>query len=162
MTTFNEELARALGYEELRVTQSLIVVKAAVVGSNVVLRQDGWANFTEPASCTTFWYALEDSTVQDVCLSIAPGSHRLQPITQRYRKDESGKPEFVNLERPVVAQVKHASETTLPSILENGEYEYKRLEVTGGTLILMHGNLMHTSEANRSQHHIANFLFSSG
>ncbi|KAI4638667.1 hypothetical protein J4E93_009968 [Alternaria ventricosa] len=33
---------------------------------------------------------------------------------------------------------------------EEGNLVYKQLEVKAGTLILMHGNLMHTSEANES------------
>ncbi len=41
-------------------------------------------------------------------------------------------------------------ESTLPEKSADGTYAYKNIEVKAGTLVLMHGNLMYTSEANRS------------
>lgn len=30
-----------------------------------------------------FWYALEDATLENGCLSFLPGSHKYAPVTQR-------------------------------------------------------------------------------
>ncbi|KAI9154689.1 Phytanoyl-CoA dioxygenase [Paramyrothecium foliicola] len=150
MTSFHEELAKSMGYEDPRIIQSQIIVKAARVGPAIVPHQDGCTGFTDPASCTTFWYALEDCTIENGCLAVAPGSHRVQPITRRCRKDEFGRPGFVDLEKPVFAQVENVSEATLPRLTDDGKLQFKKLEVKAGTLILMHSNLMHTSEPNRS------------
>ncbi|KAF7863801.1 hypothetical protein EAF04_006766 [Stromatinia cepivora] len=149
LSPFHSTLAKSLGYKDPRIIQSLIIVKAAEVGARVVPHQDGCSGFTNPSSCTTFWYALEDCSIENGCLAVAPGSHRVQPITRRC-KNVNGKPEFVDLERPVYAEIEGVDDSTLPRKNENGEFEYKKLEVEAGTLILMHGNLMHTSEANRS------------
>ncbi|TGO59963.1 hypothetical protein BOTNAR_0153g00170 [Botryotinia narcissicola] len=150
ISPFHSTLARSLGYKDPRIYQSLIIVKAAEVGARVVPHQDGCSGFTNPSSCTTFWYALEDCSTENGCLAVAPGSHRVQPITRRCRTNENGQPEFVDLEKPLYAEIEGVDDSTLPKKNEKGEFEYKKLEVKAGTLILMHGNLMHKSEANHS------------
>ncbi|ESZ96964.1 hypothetical protein SBOR_2646 [Sclerotinia borealis F-4128] len=150
LTPFHSTLAKSLGYKDPRIIQSLIIVKAAEIGARVIPHQDGCSGFTNPSSCTTFWYALEDCTVENGCLAVAPGSHRTQPITRRCRGDASGRPEFVDLEEPVFAEIEGVSDMSLPRRNEAGELEYRKLEVQAGTLVLMHGNLMHTSDANGS------------
>ncbi|RAL68259.1 hypothetical protein DID88_008959 [Monilinia fructigena] len=150
LTPLHTELAKSLGYKDLRIIQSLIIVKAAEVGTRVIPHQDGCSGFTDPSSCTTFWYALEDCTTENGCLAVAPGSHRTQPITQRCRMDKDGRPEFYSLDRPVFAEIGGVSDTAPLGKNENGELQYKKLEVKAGSLVLMHGNLMHTSEANHS------------
>ncbi|KAI9648096.1 hypothetical protein NHQ30_002725 [Ciborinia camelliae] len=147
---FHSALAKSLGYKDPRIIQSLIIVKAAEVGARVIPHQDGCSGFTDPSSCTTFWYALEDCTTENGCLAVAPGSHRVQPITRRCRADAKGRPEFADLDTPVFARIENVSDTSLPRKNENGGFGYKKLEVKAGTLVLMHGNLMHTSEANYS------------
>ncbi|KAK6613488.1 phytanoyl- dioxygenase family protein [Botrytis cinerea] len=122
----------------------------AEVGARVVAHQDGCSGFTNPSSCTTFWYALEDCSTENGCLAVAPGSHRVQPITRRCIKNATGQPVFTDLEEPIYANIEGVDDSTLPKKNEKGEFEYKKLEVKAGTLILMHGNLMHRSEANKS------------
>ncbi|KAM0139599.1 hypothetical protein ACHAO1_002973 [Botrytis cinerea] len=150
LSPFHSTLAKSLGYKEPRIYQSLIIVKAAEVGARVVAHQDGCSGFTNPSSCTTFWYALEDCSTENGCLAVAPGSHRVQPITRRCIKNATGQPVFTDLEEPIYANIEGVDDSTLPNKNEKGEFEYKKLEVKAGTLILMHGNLMHRSEANKS------------
>ncbi|KAM0312690.1 hypothetical protein ACHAO8_006096 [Botrytis cinerea] len=150
LSPFHSTLAKSLGYKEPRIYQSLIIVKAAEVGARVVAHQDGCSGFTNPSSCTTFWYALEDCSTENGCLAVAPGSHRVQPITRRCIKNATGQPVFTDLEEPIYANIEGVDDSTLPKKNEKGEFEYKKLEVKAGTLILMHGNLMHRSEANKS------------
>ncbi|THV44969.1 hypothetical protein BGAL_0549g00020 [Botrytis galanthina] len=150
LSPFHSTLARSLGYKDPCIYQSLIIVKAAEVGARVIPHQDGCSGFTNPSSCTTFWYALEDCSTENGCLAVAPGSHRVEPITRRCVTNGNGQPVFTDLEKPVYADIKGVDDSTLPKKNEKGEFEYKKLEVKAGTLILMHGNLMHKSEANRS------------
>lgn len=152
MSQTHVDVAKALGCTDPRVIQSLVIVKAAHVGAKVVPHQDGCSGFTDPPSCTTFWYALEDATTKNGCLAVAPGSHRSRPLTRRCRRDKNGLPEFVNLEQPVHANVDGVSaEAEVPQKSREGALIYKQLEVKAGTLILMHSNLVHTSEANMSE-----------
>ncbi|TGO83900.1 hypothetical protein BPOR_0577g00020 [Botrytis porri] len=151
LSPFHSTLAQSLGYQDPRIYQSLIIVKAAEVGARVIPHQDGCSGFTNPSSCTTFWYALEDCSTENGCLAVAPGSHRTQPITRRCITNGNGQPVFTDLENPVYAQIEGVDDSTLPKKNEKGEFEYKKLEVKAGTLILMHGNLMHKSEANQSR-----------
>ncbi|KAF7939028.1 uncharacterized protein EAE98_001364 [Botrytis deweyae] len=150
LSPFHSTLARSLGYKDPCIYQSLIIVKAAEVGARVIPHQDGCSGFTNPSSCTTFWYALEDCSTENGCLAVAPGSHRVEPITRRCITNGNGQPVFTDLEKPVYADIEGVDDSTLPKKNEKGEFEYKKLEVKAGTLILMHGNLMHKSEANRS------------
>ncbi|KAF5871943.1 putative phytanoyl- dioxygenase family protein [Botrytis fragariae] len=150
LSPFHSTLAKSLGYKDPRIYQSLIIVKAAEVGARVIPHQDGCSGFTNPSSCTTFWYALEDCSTENGCLAVAPGSHRVQPITRRCITNGNGQPEFTDLEKPVYAHIEGVDDSTLPKKNEKGEFEYKKLEVKAGTLVLMHGNLMHKSEANQS------------
>lgn len=68
-------------------------------------------------------------------------------------------PEFVDLETPVFAKAEGVLDTSLPRRNEAGELEYRKLEVQAGSLVLMHGNLMHTSEANCSSKNRVAFNF---
>lgn len=150
MSAQHTEIAASLGYVDPRVVQSLVIIKAEHVGAQVEPHQDGCTSFTDPPSCATFWYALEDANSENGCLAVAPGSHRVMPITGRCRREENGMPKFEPQE-PIFADVHGVSaDAPLPERDEEGELVYKQLEVKAGSLVLMHGNLMHTSAANRS------------
>ena len=151
MSQTHADMAEALGYTDPRMVQSLIIVKAAQVGAKVVPHQDGCSGFTDPPSCTKFWYALEDATIDNGCLAVAPGTHITRPLTQRCRVGKNGLPGFADLAKLVYASVEGLSaNAAAPEKDAEGNFVYKQLEVKAGTLILMHGNLMHTSEANES------------
>jgi phytanoyl-CoA hydroxylase len=160
MSAQHTEIARSLGYTDPRVVQSLVIVKAAHVGAKVVPHQDGCTSFTDPPSCTTFWYALEDADANNGCLAVAPGSHRVTPIPRRCRKDVNGMPEFEMLEKPIQAVISAVSDDApAPLRDESGEFVFKKLEVKAGSLVLMHGNLLHTSAANHSDQSRVAFNF---
>ncbi|KAF9691649.1 hypothetical protein EKO04_010520 [Ascochyta lentis] len=151
MSTQHADVAKSLGYTDPRVVQSLVIVKAAQVGGKVVPHQDGCTSFTDPPSCTTFWYALEDANVENGCLAVSPRSHIVTPIMRRFRQDDNGMPQFEALEDAVFADISNTSaHVPAPERDEEGGLVFKELEVKAGTLVLMHGNLMHTSAANTS------------
>lgn len=53
------------------------------VGGAVPPHQDSTFLYTNTPSAVGFWYALEDATLENGCLSFLPGSHRWAPIDKR-------------------------------------------------------------------------------
>ena len=147
--TTRSELTRSilssLGYTDPRITQGQLIAKLAHVGGEVVPHQDGSVSFTDPASAITFWYALEDTTIENGCLMVVPGSHNTTPLRQRLVRGEKGLPRFVNLDTPVWRK------GTMQGVKEVHVEEYKALEVKRGTLIVFDGCLVHKSAANESE-----------
>ena len=123
----------------------------------VVPHQDGWVSFTDPTTCITFWYALEDTTVDNGCLLVAAGSHLKEGIKTRATIHPDGRPEEQLLAKPVFPK-EVDPETALRS--PRCDHTYTPLEVKAGTLILMHGNLVHKSEPNRTKQTRMAFVFS--
>ncbi|KAL8977582.1 MAG: hypothetical protein Q9205_006645 [Flavoplaca limonia] len=147
-SAFHRSIATSLDYTTPLTTQSQLITKPAHVGGRINPHQDGCSSFTNPPSALTFWYALEDASLENGCLSVAPGSHLTEPLKERLAKGtEGGRPEFIQLRKPVWA-TSSAHGGRGPH--QRREYEYLPLEVKKGTLILCHGNLMHASGANRS------------
>jgi phytanoyl-CoA hydroxylase len=123
----------------------MIICKQPEIGGAVPPHQDSTFLYTNPPSAVGFWYALEDATAENGCLSFLPGSHKSAAIEKRFvrKKDVSGT-EFID-----------TTGAKFPSGKEYGsdevEREYKLGEVKAGTLVLIHGNLLHKSEKNLSQ-----------
>ncbi|KAL8906254.1 MAG: hypothetical protein Q9171_006341 [Xanthocarpia ochracea] len=146
-------------YTDPRITQSQLIAKLAGIGSHLVPHQDGCASFTDPPSAVTFWYALEDATMKNGCLCVAPGSHLTTPLRQRLIKLDDGMPRFVDLETPLWAPGADG-DTANGDVSGPQDDEYKALEVKKGSLILFHGNLMHKSGANKSEKNRMAYTFS--
>ncbi|KAL8794976.1 MAG: hypothetical protein Q9195_002558 [Heterodermia aff. obscurata] len=145
-SAFHRSIVESLGYGDARITQSQIIAKLAGIGGQIVPHQDGCVSFTNPPSGLTFWYALEDATLENGCLYVAPGSHLTTPLTQRLVAGDDGIPVFKDLPEPLWAkEAQNSGDET-----RNLPYEYQALEVTKGSLVLFHGNLMHKSAANKS------------
>lgn len=134
-------IAQSLGCGKPLVTQSQLIAKLAGVGGSIVPHQDGCLSFTSPASGLTFWYALENATIENGCLYVAPGSHLTEPLRQRLIKGDHGVPKFEELKVPLWAR------EVADKSIKGGRiaYEYEPREVKRGGLVVFHGNLMHTS-----------------
>lgn len=64
-------------------------------------RQDSTFLYTNPPSAVGFWYALEDATLENGCLSFLPGSHKYAPVSQRLvRKANDAGTEMVDNDGP--------------------------------------------------------------
>ena len=142
----NARIARALGFRDPRVLQSMIICKQPEIGGRVPPHQDSVFLYTNPPSAVGFWYALEDCTVDNGCLSFAPGSHKRAPIRDRFVRSSDGR------------GTTFAPNTTSEwpeNIEQNGgvldEEVYELGEVKAGTLVLIHGNILHKSEQNTSK-----------
>jgi phytanoyl-CoA hydroxylase len=127
----------SLGYLEPGVIQSMYIFKPPRIGGEVVCHQDSTFLYTEPESCTGFWFALEDATLDNGCMHFIPGAHTM-PLKQRnYRRDDGT---FV---------IETIDDTPWP--------EDRKLpaEAKQGTLVIFDGRMRHLSGPNlsaRSRH----------
>ena len=59
--------------------------------------QDSVFLYTDPPSAVGFWFALEDCTTTNGCLSFVPRSHKTSPITKRLVRMEEGGTGFISI-----------------------------------------------------------------
>ena len=125
-------LAECLGYQDPGIIQSMYIFKPPRIGGEVICHQDSTFIYTEPESCTGFWFALEDATIDNGCMHFIPGAHKM-PLKQRNFRQANGK--FV---------IETIDETPWP--------EERKLpaEARAGTLVIFDGRMPHLSGANLS------------
>lgn len=140
-------VARQLGFRDPRVLQSMAILKQPGIGGAVPAHQDSTFLYTDPPSAVGFWYALEDATRENGCLSFLPGSHLWKGVERRLVRREGGGTEMVGNEGGRFPR--GGGGGVVP---EGGEEDggYVMGEVERGTLVLIHGNLLHKSERNTS------------
>lgn len=148
-------VARSLGFRDPRCLQSMVICKQPEIGGAVPPHQDSTFLYTDPPSAVGFWYALEDATLENGCLSFLPGSHRWAPVEKRLVRREGGEngTGMVNNNGP---RFPKGDEYNGGSLGKGGNGdddggEYVPGEVKAGDLVLIHGNLLHKSERNTSQ-----------
>ncbi|KAF5021181.1 hypothetical protein F66182_6770 [Fusarium sp. NRRL 66182] len=140
-------VARSLGFKDPRCLQSMIICKQPEIGGRVPPHQDSTFLYTNPPSAVGFWYALEDATLENGCLSFLPGSHRWAPIEERLVR----KPGKVGTEMAENDGPRFPTGDGYGQDAPDGEHNYVPGEVKAGDLVLIHGNLLHKSEKNTSQ-----------
>ncbi|KAG4908919.1 hypothetical protein AAZX31_20G016100 [Glycine max] len=123
-------LMRSLGYKRPAVMQSMYIFKQPGIGGEVVPHQDNSFLYTEPQTCTGLWLALEDANILNGCLWTIPGSHK-NGLVRRFLRDEDG----VKFDRPS------------PSY---DQKDFVPIEVKAGSLVVIHGDLIHQSFENQS------------
>lgn len=144
-------VARSLALRAPRVLQSMVICKQPRIGGEVRPHQDSTFLYTDPPSAVGFWLALEDATAANGCLSFAPGSHRREPVRRRLVRARPGEPAGEGTEFVENAGGRFPRGAEAAQEAEKGrEWEYVMGEVEAGTLVLIHGNLLHRSEANLS------------
>ncbi|MCW5660938.1 MAG: phytanoyl-CoA dioxygenase family protein [Burkholderiaceae bacterium] len=126
------ELAADLGLPQTQLWQSMFIFKQPGIGGEVHWHQDATFLHSEPMTVTGFWVALEDATVDNGCLWVAPGAHR-GPLRRRFVR---------------------AGDAVRTVTLDDTPWpqgaDAVPLEVAAGTLVCFHGLLPHYSAANRS------------
>lgn len=145
-------VARSLGFRDPRCLQSMVICKQPEIGGAVPPHQDSTFLYTDRPSAVGFWYALEDATLANGCLSFLPGSHRWAPVEQRLVRRAAGRKgtEMVDNDGPRFPSEDEYSAAGAPA---GGPTEdmYVPGEVEAGDLVLIHGNLLHKSERNTSE-----------
>jgi len=125
------ELARDLGQQQPSLYQTMVIFKQPRIGGEVVWHQDASFFYTEPSSVLTYWFALEDATLENGCLWLDPGGQK-GPLRERYYRRGD--------ELTMVA----LDDTPWPT--DTGT----AMPVKAGDLLIFHGHLPHYSAANRS------------
>ena len=127
-----KELANELELHDYLIIQSMMIFKHARIGGVVDIHQDATFLYTEPTSCTGFWFALEDATKENGCLWAKPGGHQTS-LRSRFQRKAGGGTEMIFLDKEPFS-----IEGMIP------------LEVKKGTCIVLDGLLPHYSLPNTS------------
>jgi phytanoyl-CoA hydroxylase len=126
------ELAGDLDLIDPKVWQAQYIFKQPGIGGEVRWHQDATFFDSTPISVTTFWFALEDATVDNGCLWAEPGGHR-GPLRERFVRTGD------------VISMEKLDTTPWPD-----DSVAVPLPAKAGTLICFHGLLPHYSAPNRS------------
>ncbi|GME83268.1 unnamed protein product [Ambrosiozyma monospora] len=149
--TVNDEIktiAKQLGFKDPRAVQSMVIVKQPEIGGVVPSHTDAEFLYTNPVSCKGFWFALQDCTLTNGCLSYYPGSHKKYPLTKRFVKDvkKGSGTKFINL----ADGSDYDPETDETKQDKSDPKNFVSVEIPAGSLVLIHGTVLHKSERNTS------------
>eukprot|EP00252_Welwitschia_mirabilis_P014465 TRINITY_DN3178_c0_g1_i2.p1 TRINITY_DN3178_c0_g1~~TRINITY_DN3178_c0_g1_i2.p1 ORF type:complete len:260 (-),score=52.68 TRINITY_DN3178_c0_g1_i2:53-832(-) len=100
------------------------------IGGEVVPHQDNSFLYTNPTSCTGLWLALQDATTENGCLWALPKSHK-DGLVRRF--------------------IRNGDEVCFDKASPSYNIkDFVPLEAKQGSLVLIHGDLVHQSFENRS------------
>ena len=125
-----DQIARAIGFQDPLLLQSMYIFKQPKIGGEVVCHQDSTFLITEPESTVGFWFALEDANKDNGCLQVASGGHK-GPLRKLFKREKNQ------------MKMEELSNEPFP---ETDTF----VEVKKGTLVLLHGRLPHYSCENKS------------
>jgi phytanoyl-CoA hydroxylase len=126
------ELVDDLGINDPLLLQSMYIFKQPNIGGEVTCHQDSTFLYTEPINIVGLWFALEDARIDNGCLWVIPGGHQHGLKSRWVRTSNDG------MQFEVYDEMPWPEEELVP------------LEVSKGTLIVLHGLLPHRSLENRS------------
>ncbi|UAB78830.1 phytanoyl-CoA dioxygenase family protein [Erythrobacter sp. SCSIO 43205] len=127
-----EAVAKGLGQQDPRIYQSMYIFKQPRIGGEVNWHQDATFFYTAPISVLTFWFAIDDATIDNGCLWVSDEGIDT-PLRQRFCL------------RDGAVEMDTLSDAPWPT-----QDAAKPLEVEAGTLVMLHGLLPHYSPPNRS------------
>ena len=125
-----DQIAKAVGFQNPLLLQSMYIFKQPKIGGEVVCHQDSTFLITEPESTVGFWFALEDANRDNGCLQVASGGHK-GPLRKLFKRENNQ------------MKMEELSSEPFP---ETDTF----VEVKKGTLVLLHGRLPHYSCENKS------------
>ncbi len=129
-------VAADLGMPDALALQSMYICKQPRIGGEVGCHQDATFLYTDPVTVTGFWFAIEDATLENGCLWALPGGHRTTLRKKFVRNSANDGATFEVLD-----------ESPLPDV----PGDLVPLEVSAGTMVVLHGLLPHWSDVNRSE-----------
>ncbi|MFZ9231998.1 MAG: phytanoyl-CoA dioxygenase family protein, partial [Ilumatobacteraceae bacterium] len=128
-------VAADLGMPDALALQSMYICKQPRIGGEVGCHQDATFLYTDPVTVTGFWFAIEDATLENGCLWALPGGHRTTLRKKFVRNAANDGATFEVLDA-----------SPLPDV----PGDLVPLEVSAGTMVVLHGLLPHWSDVNRS------------
>jgi ectoine hydroxylase-related dioxygenase (phytanoyl-CoA dioxygenase family) len=173
-----QNVARDIGFTKPLILQSMVICKQPQIGGRVDVHRDSTFLYTIPSSAVGFWFALEDCTIENGCLAFVPGSH-LDAVSTRRMVRKGPMQSSIN-NRAYVEQLDKDSNklSTIDAIAigsiadfdkndgplnkgtdlqfigeDNANYPedaFVSLPVPKGTLIVIHGDVVHRSAPNHS------------
>ncbi|BFZ05554.1 hypothetical protein BsWGS_08593 [Bradybaena similaris] len=131
-------LAKAVGFVDPVICQSMYIFKQPRIGGVVMPHQDSTFLNTSPKRLIGVWIPLEDATRDNGCLWFIPGSHRGGVDNDRYmvRCRQEG------------SQTDSTTFTSPPAAYDDSQFV--PAEMKAGHVALIHGEVVHKSEPNRS------------
>jgi len=145
------QLARDVAFhQDPEVLQSMVICKQPEIGGKVPEHNDSTFLYTDPPSALGFWFALEPCTASNGALSFLPGSHRRTPINKRFVRLPGGGTGFEEIEKPITPLDLQTEPTEESNELSSAS-DYVLETCDAGTLVLIHGSVLHKSERNTSQ-----------
>ena len=87
----------------------------------------------KPLATTSVWIAVTDTTVENGCLRVIPGSHAAKSIGEHYRD--------------------HSDDVTIPETLQRDQFDESKardIELEAGQMVIFDVYMAHGSQANRS------------
>ena len=136
--TFSDKIkavAQSLDLIKPCITQSMVIFKPPKIGGTVNPHRDSTFLYTTPMNVVGFWIALEDADVENGCLWFAPGTHRTGITGRVVRTVKDGV-----LGTTFTGEAPH----TKPE-------EFIAAPVRKGSLVLIHGEVVHMSKPNLSE-----------
>ncbi|KAI8909339.1 hypothetical protein DFJ77DRAFT_433504, partial [Powellomyces hirtus] len=131
-----KQVVESMGFEDPRILQSMVIFKQPEIGGRVPPHQDSTFLYTTPLSAMGLWFALEDCTPTNGCMHFVPGSHKTVPVYKRFvRKPGNVGTTFITLK---------------DGIKEPPEDAYVCEPTPVGSLVLIHGSVLHKSSQNQS------------
>ena len=127
-----QAVARAVGFTDPLLLQSMVIMKPPGIGGEVTCHQDSTFLYTEPETCVGFWLAIDEATLENGCMEFIPGEHK-GPLRRLFRRKAEGGTEMINLtDAPYPEERRIAAPAAI------------------GDLVIFSGRAPHMSRANRS------------
>jgi len=130
-----QNVSQSLGLQDPAIIQGMYIFKQPGIGGEVTPHQDGTFLHNSPLRLFGFWFPIDDATLENGCLWYVPGSHNT-PVTRRFVR---------------------TSQDNADKLLEfKGEDKvfpddaWVAAPVRKGSLVLIHGQVVHKSEKNLS------------
>ena len=125
------KLVDELGILNPLIVQSMYICKQPYIGGEVTCHQDSTFLYAKNQPVVGLWFALEDAKIENGCLWGIPGGHKNRLKSRFLRQYDQ----------------------TLVEVYDETPWELQKmvpLEVSRGSLIVLHGLLPHMSKVNTS------------
>ncbi|WP_289031702.1 phytanoyl-CoA dioxygenase family protein [uncultured Paraglaciecola sp.] len=126
-------IAMDLGQQKPQIHQSMYIFKQPKIGGVIRWHQDATYFLTKPISVITFWFAVEDATIENGCLQVQSGGEPI-PLKEQFLRYPDDRTELKQLHDMPWPEDDCA----------------KPLEVKKGALVVFNGELPHFSAPNIS------------